>query len=59
MTYRFVKYIPWEQVEDYERLGWTINAQALSGTSHGQYSVIGEFRTEHDEEPPIPNVSVL
>jgi hypothetical protein len=54
-----VAYVPLERIPEYEALGWRVNATALSGTSHGQYSAIGEYVSDRDEEPPTPNLSVL
>ena len=53
VTYRFVKYIPKQFKEEYEALGWIVR-DALAGTHHGDWSYIGEFFSDRDEEPPMP-----
>ncbi len=46
------KYIKHHEVEAYERLGWHIDRDALHGTPHGEWSVLGIYRGS--EPPPMP-----
>jgi hypothetical protein len=54
VTYRFVAYVPHHRKEEYEALGCTVR-DTLAGTHHGDWSYIGEYVSERDEEPPVPN----
>jgi hypothetical protein len=42
--------------EEYESLGWRVN-DSLAGTHHGDWSYIGEYVSDRDEEPPTPRRS--
>src|SRR5512139_3642837 len=54
VTVSWTKYIPHNERQDYERLGWTIT-DALTGTHHGVHSVLGTWRSDDpNATPPKP-----
>ena len=56
MTYKFVAYVPKHKSEEYVALGWTVR-DSLAGTPHGEWSYIGEYISDRDEEPPTPKAA--
>src|SRR5512139_3486337 len=58
VTVSWTQYIPHHEVENYERLGWTIRHDALAGTHHGDYAVLGTWRSDDpNATPPKPAAS--
>src|SRR5512139_2279257 len=58
VTVSWTQYIPHHEVENYERLGWTIRHDALAGTHHGDFAVLGTWRSDNpDATPPKPAAS--
>jgi len=53
VTYKFVAYVPHHLKQEYESLGWRVK-DTLAGTHHGDWSCIGEYISDRDEEPPTP-----
>ena len=51
VTISWTKYIPKEQKEIYEALGWQV-ADKLRETPHGEWSYIGIWTGEGDPEMP-------
>src|SRR5512139_245199 len=58
VTVSWTQYIPHHEVENYERLGWTIRHDALAGTHHGDFAVLGTWRSDDpNATPPKPAAS--
>ena len=60
VTYRFLAYVPLHLKSEYQALGWRFRDEnPLAGTHHGDWSDIGEYISDRDEEPPTPKLQVL